>query len=478
MAPSREIEKLQRRWQENPLGLTFAPLAEAYRKEGMIGDALALLDIGLAQHPNYVPAHIVKGRCFLDSQSDPDAERAFLRVADLDPENVIALKGLADIAERGARYPDAILRLERLLEFDRSNEEARHQLDRLRAHQLIPMSGTANLDENEVSLAAPAAPAAPAAHAQAGEPEILASPSDPPALSPSVEETPSAIELPRAEIVDAVRSDLEVVVFRPVELTANQTTEFQEPGHAESLEPAAARGKSDAGLEAEGTGAQVPEETVGPAATAEVVAMEEPEPPVAEGIRIASEAESPVVEPVLVDEEPSTDASEAEPDLVVTETMAEVFLRQGHRELALAVYTQLALRGPANNRIRGAIERLESELRASHSPILPVYAAVLTGGQSVRASFEQLLAARRPGAAVQPGELSLGSVFGDETTAAGLRTGVGGANPAAGPDPSFDEFYADSTEPEPTPSNDPPAVAEPGADDLEGFTDWLKGLRR
>ena len=53
MAPSREIEKLQRRWQENPLGLTFAPLAEAYRKEGMLPDALELLEIGLTQHPNF-----------------------------------------------------------------------------------------------------------------------------------------------------------------------------------------------------------------------------------------------------------------------------------------------------------------------------------------------------------------------------------------------------------------------------------------
>jgi hypothetical protein len=75
MAQPREIDKLQRRWQENPLGLTFAPLAEAYRKEGLFGDALELLDIGLAQHPNYVPAHIVRGRCLLD-MADDHAARA------------------------------------------------------------------------------------------------------------------------------------------------------------------------------------------------------------------------------------------------------------------------------------------------------------------------------------------------------------------------------------------------------------------
>ena len=61
MAYTSEIEKLERRWNENPLGLTFAPYAEALRKAGDHTRALELLEIGLAQHPNYVPAHIVQG---------------------------------------------------------------------------------------------------------------------------------------------------------------------------------------------------------------------------------------------------------------------------------------------------------------------------------------------------------------------------------------------------------------------------------
>src|SRR5262245_54814017 len=148
MAPSREIEKLQRRWQENPLGLTFAPLAEAYRKEGMFADALDLLSIGLAQHPNYVPAHIVRGRCLLDTHSDAAAETAFVRVTELDPENVIALKSLAEIAERGGRYSDAVARLERLLEFDRNNEDAEQQLERLRSFLAMPSPGATVLEQS------------------------------------------------------------------------------------------------------------------------------------------------------------------------------------------------------------------------------------------------------------------------------------------------------------------------------------------
>src|SRR5262245_6574687 len=134
---SREIEKLQRRWQENPLGLTFAPLAEAYRKEGMFADALELLEIGLSQHPHYVPAHIVKGRCLMDTRDDARAESAFRAVLEIDPENAIALQGLADLAERGGRYHQALEWLDRLLEFDRSNEEAQAQRHSLRSRLMM-----------------------------------------------------------------------------------------------------------------------------------------------------------------------------------------------------------------------------------------------------------------------------------------------------------------------------------------------------
>ena len=97
-----EIEKLERRYQENPQGLTFAPLAEAYRKSGDPQRAIGVLTPGLELHPDYIPASIVLGRCHLDLKDDAAAEQAFAHVLELDTENVIALKALADITERGA----------------------------------------------------------------------------------------------------------------------------------------------------------------------------------------------------------------------------------------------------------------------------------------------------------------------------------------------------------------------------------------
>src|SRR3954454_21683770 len=102
-----EIDKLERRYAENPHGLTFAPLAEVHRKNGDVSRALELLRIGLELHPNYIPASIVLGRCHQDQGDLAAAEAAFAHVLRLDDENVIALKSLADIMEKQARLGEA-----------------------------------------------------------------------------------------------------------------------------------------------------------------------------------------------------------------------------------------------------------------------------------------------------------------------------------------------------------------------------------
>ena len=142
-----EIEKLERRYAENPQGLTFAPLAEVHRKNGDIPRALELLRTGLELHPNYIPASIVLGRCHWDQGDLPAAEAAFSHVLRLDDENVIALKSLADISERLGRGHEAQRWLNRLITIDRSNEEARQHLARLEAVKGEPHGDASSLCE-------------------------------------------------------------------------------------------------------------------------------------------------------------------------------------------------------------------------------------------------------------------------------------------------------------------------------------------
>jgi hypothetical protein len=194
-------------------------------------------------------------------------------------------------------------------------------------------------------------------------------------------------------------------------------------------------------------------------------------------------------------EEPVSLADAAEPPaedpaLIVTESMAEVFLRQGHTSLALAVYRQLAERSPEAESIHEAIRRLEGEVEpgpALPGPARVAYRASETGGRSVGQLLRSVLDAPPPVTAstvlppaIEPaGEptradsqpLSLGAVFGDEPVA---PPPVAEA-PAASGEPSYDEFFGAA------PTADVGATGtprDPEAEDLRQFNDWLRGLKR
>jgi hypothetical protein len=170
-----EIEKLERRYAENPQGLTFAPLAEVHRKTGELQRALDLLGPGLEIHPDYIPASIVLGRCHMDLGNVHAAETAFLHVLALDGENVIALKSLADIGERLLKFDDAERWLRTLLSLDRSNDDAREQLQRV------------EISRRQAEVASSAEPSSMAEPSGMAEPPIMAERS-------SIAEPPSPAE--------------------------------------------------------------------------------------------------------------------------------------------------------------------------------------------------------------------------------------------------------------------------------------------
>src|SRR3954470_14109234 len=176
-----EIDKLERRYAENPHGLTFAPLAEVHRKNGDVTRALELLRIGLELHPNYIPASIVLGRCHQDMGDLPAAAEAFAHVLRLDDENVIALKSLADINERQDRLEDAERWLRRLVSVDRSNDEARQQLERVEAarEKLVQKLPPPQELPPEIAVVEEASPAPPPASAA---PEVRTVPAEVPPL--------------------------------------------------------------------------------------------------------------------------------------------------------------------------------------------------------------------------------------------------------------------------------------------------------
>lgn len=130
-APSEEIERHAARWARDPKSRAFAQLADAYRKEGFLDEAIEICLQGLKDHPTYVSARIVLGRAYLEKGELDRAEGEFLRVLELDPENLLAHRLLGEIYLQQGRQAEArkcYEEVQRLNPFDREVKELLHTL--------------------------------------------------------------------------------------------------------------------------------------------------------------------------------------------------------------------------------------------------------------------------------------------------------------------------------------------------------------
>lgn len=55
-------------YKKNPSSRVFAPLAESFRKLGMLDDAYKILKDGIRKHPNYALGYIVLAHCYYDEE--------------------------------------------------------------------------------------------------------------------------------------------------------------------------------------------------------------------------------------------------------------------------------------------------------------------------------------------------------------------------------------------------------------------------
>jgi hypothetical protein len=234
--------------------------------------------------------------------------------------------------------------------------------------------------------------------------------------------------------------------------------------------------------------------------------------------RAAAERRASLFGLPLIEEPPpeSPLVLDAQPEPVVTETMAELYANQGLMAEARDVYEQLLRQRPGDARLRARLAEL-SRPGARPTP----YAASETGGPSVRAMLREVLASR-PGAlapaatppvaavaavaavapapmdaafgGVSPEEESLGAPTrpaSDEVSLAAIFGDRGAPAPQAAPplkEPatkatrsgggfSFDEFFGKPLAGEAKP--DDRSRRDTLADDEgeEAFKDWLRGLK-
>jgi tetratricopeptide (TPR) repeat protein len=100
MADTPRIEELKRRVQSDPASIAFAALAEEFRRAGRFEEAIATCTAGLVRHPSYLSAHVTLGRSLIEVSRFEDAREELEHVLRLAPENLAAIRGLAEIHHR------------------------------------------------------------------------------------------------------------------------------------------------------------------------------------------------------------------------------------------------------------------------------------------------------------------------------------------------------------------------------------------
>jgi tetratricopeptide (TPR) repeat protein len=86
------LAQLKSRWESDPTSRVFLQLAEEYRHQGRVKDALAVLDRGLQEHPGYLSALVAKGRCHLELGEGEAARGVLERVVKQDATQMVANK--------------------------------------------------------------------------------------------------------------------------------------------------------------------------------------------------------------------------------------------------------------------------------------------------------------------------------------------------------------------------------------------------
>ena len=424
MPSSARIDELKKKFDENPRRY-FAPLANEYRKAGDVAEAIRLCRAHLPQQPGHMSGHIVFGQALFEAQELEEARTVFEAALALDPENLIALRHLGDIAKGSGDTAAARGWYQRVLDADPRNEEIAAQMDSLdampgaRASDAVSvatpsdgggMSGWGDINpENEVVQAAPAVAEPEALDIQATT--LVIDPPRPgrwtaraPQSSPAGSDRKG--ELPSGAALSDAADEAFAAFDHTSEIDTSSLSFGALPPEVVPAAPAApAASISDAeALFADSpfTGPMdvEPMDVVPPNPSANDLGLEVMEfvPPV------RTPRTPPEIQPMLGQMLDESAPPAETPAAFVTETMAELYLQQGFQQEALSVYRQLLERNPDDESLKDRVHQLEMGSRSSISLAAisdtVIDAAkkrqVTPSGRSIRSFFGALAGRRAP----------------------------------------------------------------------------------
>ncbi|HUE89576.1 MAG TPA: tetratricopeptide repeat protein [Vicinamibacterales bacterium] len=199
---SPRIAELRRRVHADPASIAFAQLAEEYRRTGHFQEAIGYCRTGLARHPGYLSARVTLGRSLMELGELDEAAREFDLVLRSAPDNLAAIRSMAEIHQRRGALTAALDFYTRALALARFDPELEESVNRIarelgNANSQAPGEGLSFEEATSQFLSAaarmpaaePSPPRAPATEPLIDFDALLASIGVPDAAPPPVMET-------------------------------------------------------------------------------------------------------------------------------------------------------------------------------------------------------------------------------------------------------------------------------------------------
>ena len=123
-----EINKLREKVEKDPNSRLYVPLAEEYRKEGRMDEAIEVLQKGLERHPGYMSARVSLGKIYYAKGQMDEARIEFESVVKSIPDNLFAHKKLAEIYRNTGERDLAIKSFRTVLKLNPMDEETLNSL--------------------------------------------------------------------------------------------------------------------------------------------------------------------------------------------------------------------------------------------------------------------------------------------------------------------------------------------------------------
>lgn len=126
-----DIKKYEDTLAKDPGSYCFAPLAELYRKLGLLDEAIQVAKRGCDIHPDYVGGYMALGRAFLEKGMKDEGRGALEKVVGITPDNLLAQRLLSQIYAEQGDTAAAARTLRLILAQSPGDEESQALLDSL-----------------------------------------------------------------------------------------------------------------------------------------------------------------------------------------------------------------------------------------------------------------------------------------------------------------------------------------------------------